>query len=63
MINSELFLRFGSAILIGFLIGLQREHAYGARAQSGLFAGARTFSLMALFGASGALVLEVENMR
>jgi uncharacterized membrane protein (DUF4010 family) len=59
MINSELFLRFGSAMLIGILIGLQREHAYGAREQSGLFAGARTYALMALFGASGALLADI----
>lgn len=59
MINSELFLRFGSAILIGILIGLQREYAYGARDHSGLFAGARTFALMALFGASGALLADI----
>ncbi len=59
MINSELYLRFGAAILIGILIGLQREHAYGARAKSGLFAGARTYALMALFGASGALLADI----
>ena len=59
MINSELFLRFGSAILIGILIGLQREHAYGSRDQSGLFAGARTYALMALFGASGAMLADI----
>jgi uncharacterized membrane protein (DUF4010 family) len=59
MVNSELFLRFGSAMLIGILIGLQREHAYGAREHSGLFAGARTYALMALFGASGALLADI----
>lgn len=59
MINSELFLRFGSALLIGILIGLQREYAYGAREQSGLFAGARTFALMALFGAAGGLLADI----
>ena len=59
MINSELFLRFGSAILIGVLIGLQREYAYGSRDQGGLFAGARTFALMALFGASAAFLADL----
>ena len=59
MINSELFLRFGSAILIGIMIGLQREHAYGSRDPGGLFAGARTFALMALFGASGAFLADI----
>ncbi|HDN04536.1 MAG TPA: DUF4010 domain-containing protein [Chloroflexi bacterium] len=58
MINSELFLRFGSAILIGILIGLQREYAYGAKNHTGLVAGARTYGLMALFGASGALLAD-----
>lgn len=59
MVNSELFLRFGSALLIGILIGLQREHAYGGKDSTGLFAGARTFGLMALFGASGALLADI----
>jgi uncharacterized membrane protein (DUF4010 family) len=59
MVNTELFLRFGSAILIGILIGLQREYAYSSRAQGGLFAGARTFALMALFGASAAFLADV----
>lgn len=59
MINTELFLRFGSAILIGILIGLQREYAYGAKENNGLFAGARTYGLMALFGAAGALLADI----
>lgn len=59
MINSELFLRFGSALLIGILIGMQREYAYGNKDEGGLFAGARTFALMALFGASAALLADV----
>ncbi len=59
MINTELFLRFGSAILIGTLIGLQREYAYGSKENNGLFAGARTYGLMALFGASGALLADI----
>ena len=56
MINPDLFLRFGVALLIGVLIGLQREHAYGGQKKEGLFAGVRTFALMALFGCSAALV-------
>ncbi len=59
MINSELFLRFGSALLIGILIGLQREYAYGTKDQSGLFAGARTYALMGLFGATSAFLADV----
>ena len=37
----DLFLRFGTALLIGVLIGLQREYAYGDP-KGGLFAGVRT---------------------
>ena len=56
MINSELFLRFGAALIIGILIGLQREHAYGGHKEEGLFAGVRTFAMMALFGSTTALI-------
>ncbi len=55
MTEYSLFLRFGAALLIGVLIGLQREYA-SSDSEEELFAGARTFALMALFGASGALV-------
>lgn len=60
MIDSELFLRFGTALLIGVLIGLQREHAYGSN-KEGLFAGVRTFSLFALFGCTAAFLGDVLN--
>jgi len=40
MINQELFLRFGAALLIGVLIGMQREYAYSTNKEGGLFAGA-----------------------
>jgi len=58
MVNYDLLLRFGSALLIGVLIGLQREYAYGDPA-GGLFAGARTFALMSLFGATAAFISDV----
>lgn len=58
MTNYALFLRFGVALLIGTLIGLQREYAYGDPEKE-LFAGARTFALMALFGAIGAFAADV----
>jgi uncharacterized membrane protein (DUF4010 family) len=45
------------AILIGFLIGLDRERAE-VRKQHQLFAGIRTFSLIALAGAVPALMLD-----
>lgn len=59
MINQDLFLRFGAALLIGILIGMQREYAYSNRSAGGLFAGARTFALMSLFGASAALLADL----
>jgi uncharacterized membrane protein (DUF4010 family) len=49
MINQDLFLRFGAALLIGVLIGMQREYAYSNKSAGGLFAGARTFALYLYF--------------
>jgi len=59
MINQDLFFRFGAALLIGILIGMQREYAHSASKGGGLFAGARTFALMALFGSSAALLSDI----
>jgi uncharacterized membrane protein (DUF4010 family) len=53
----ELFLRFGTAIAIGFLIGLQREYAHGGSGRE-LIAGERTFSLFSLAGALAAMVAD-----
>ena len=50
--------RLGVAIVIGLLIGLQREYVYGHE-KSGdaeLLAGARTFSLFAILGFMAAMV-------
>jgi len=58
MIDYTLFTRFGAALLIGVLIGLQREYASDDPDKE-LFAGARTFALMALFGATGALIADI----
>lgn len=58
MDNYTLYVRFGGALLIGILIGLQREYAYGDPEKE-LFAGARTFALLALFGAIGAFLADV----
>ncbi|HAZ29988.1 TPA: MgtC/SapB family protein [Candidatus Acetothermia bacterium] len=52
-----LFYRFGLALVIGGLVGLQREHARGERSE--VFAGVRTFALFALAGAGGALAAEM----
>ena len=58
----DLFYRFGIALVIGFLIGLQREYAYGQEKQQDedeeLFAGARTFALLGLVGCAAALAAQ-----
>ncbi|RMD80341.1 MAG: MgtC/SapB family protein, partial [Chloroflexi bacterium] len=42
--STELLYQFGLALLIGALIGLQREYAHGA--SSDLFAGVRTYAII-----------------
>jgi uncharacterized membrane protein (DUF4010 family) len=56
--SADLFLRFGIALAIGFMIGLQREYAFREK-QRELLAGERTFALMALVGALAAMIAEV----
>lgn len=53
-----LFYRFGSALLLGMLVGLQREYASkrGTDDRRELFAGTRTYALYALLGCTAALV-------
>ena len=60
MENIDLFLRFGVAIAIGFLIGLQREYAYGGPDQM-IIAGERTFALFSLAGALAAMAADELN--
>lgn len=61
----SLFYRFGTALVIGLLIGLQREYAsYQEGTERGdveddLFAGARTFALMSLLGCAGAFAADL----
>jgi uncharacterized membrane protein (DUF4010 family) len=55
--NIDLFLRFGTAIAIGFLIGLQREYAHGGPDKM-IIAGERTFALFSLAGALAAMVAD-----
>lgn len=55
---AELFYRFGTATAIGFLIGLQREFVRNDENKPHLFAGVRTFALIALTGCTGALLAE-----
>ncbi|HMO59534.1 MAG TPA: DUF4010 domain-containing protein, partial [Roseiflexaceae bacterium] len=52
-----LFTRFGAAILIGMLIGLQREYAFGREGQE-LLAGVRTFALIGLIGCVAAFAAQ-----
>jgi uncharacterized membrane protein (DUF4010 family) len=54
---TSLFYRFGVAIAIGFLIGMQREFALG-RTRRRLPAGVRTFSLYGLSGCVAAMVAD-----
>jgi uncharacterized membrane protein (DUF4010 family) len=58
--DAHLLYRFGFALAIGFLIGLQREFSYrGAEAPT--FAGVRTFSLLSLGGCAAAFVAETSG--
>jgi uncharacterized membrane protein (DUF4010 family) len=57
MNESTLFLRFGTALAIGALVGLQREFA-SDNAHKPIAAGIRTFPLFALIGCSGALLAD-----
>ena len=56
--SADLFLRFGIALAIGFMIGLQREYAFREK-QRELLAGERTFALIALVGALAAMIADV----
>ncbi len=53
-----LFYRFGSSLLLGLLVGLQREYASRRKTDErrGLFAGARTFALLGLLGCTAAFL-------
>ena len=53
--SADLFLRFGIALAMGFMIGLQREYAFREK-QHDLLAGERTFALIALVGALPAIM-------
>jgi len=54
----DLFYRFGAALAIGFLIGLQREYAHGGPGKE-IFAGERTLALMGLVGCTAAMAADV----
>lgn len=56
MDTMTLFLRFGISLLIGFLIGLEREFSSSKNPDSEIPAGVRTFSLMGILGCLSAHV-------
>ena len=58
MEHTDLLIRFGIALLIGVLIGLEREYAR-LKEDAKAFAGVRTFPLIALLGCSAALLADV----
>jgi uncharacterized membrane protein (DUF4010 family) len=58
MAQTDLFYRFGVALAIGFLVGLQREYAHGGPGRE-IFAGERTCALMGLVGCAAAMVADV----
>ncbi len=58
MSPTDLFIRFGTAIAIGFMIGLQREWAKGSESVP-IVAGERTFALLGLVGCFAALAADI----
>jgi uncharacterized membrane protein (DUF4010 family) len=61
--TTEIFARFALALAIGMLVGIQREYSFQdvdetAEGSGGLFAGVRTFGLIALLGAAGAMLAD-----
>jgi uncharacterized membrane protein (DUF4010 family) len=58
MEQTALFYRFGAALAIGFLVGLQREYAHGGPGRE-IFAGERTLALMGLVGCTAAMAADV----
>ena len=59
VVQIDLFYRFGAALLIGLLVGLQREFAHiRKKEEEKFFAGTRTFTLLALLGCTAAFFAE-----
>lgn len=61
MDHTAIFYRFGVALFIGILVGLQREYAHDPDDESGQksFAGVRTFALLGLVGCAAAFAAEI----
>jgi uncharacterized membrane protein (DUF4010 family) len=57
MDQTTLFYRFGAALAIGFLVGLQREFAHGGLDRE-IFAGERTLALTGLVGCLAAMAAD-----
>ena len=59
--HTTLFFRFGIALFIGILVGLQREYSYDEehKPDEKSFAGVRTFALLGLVGCTAAFVAEL----
>lgn len=55
----DLFYRFGTALAIGLLIGLEREFRHTQDSKEGLFAGIRTFPMFAITGCAAAMLAEL----
>lgn len=51
--QTELIYRFGVALVIGILVGLQRQYSHGGQDRE-IFAGVRTFALAGLLGCAAA---------
>jgi uncharacterized membrane protein (DUF4010 family) len=63
MEQHTLFYRFGVALFIGVLVGLQREYSYDENdaPEQKAFAGVRTFGLMGLVGCTAAYAADLLN--
>jgi uncharacterized membrane protein (DUF4010 family) len=61
MEQHNLFFRFGVALFIGLLVGLQREYSYDVegKREGKSFAGVRTFALFGLLGSSAAFLADL----
>jgi uncharacterized membrane protein (DUF4010 family) len=59
--ESILFLRFGVALLIGTLIGMQREFSFSKGEEREHTAGIRTFALISLCGCASAFISDITH--
>ena len=58
MEDVDLFTRFGVALLVGVMVGLQREYSH-ERPEEELPAGIRTFSILGLMGCASAMLCDI----